>query len=175
MTLNITMIFLERSHRTSHLSQTRRNWRMLPLKGKVQWAILEPRNHHHLIWIQLQKKVLSCVNNPRTLPYSYKLGVTSVHEKNEIFALEPSVNLIDFEAATPPAFDPPLEEKLQLSSMFSPWSEQNNLGAAGGPSVTGTGLGLPNSPSQPNKTQANDPFDMRKTLIRLVKFIKLHL
>lgn len=77
---------------------------------------------------------------------------------------ELSVNLIDFEAPTPPAFGPSVEDK-QLDSFLLPGSDNtngaNNLGVSGGHSnsVMGTGLGLPNSPSQPPQ---KDPFDMRK-------------
>lgn len=70
-------------------------------------------------------------------------------------------NLIDFEAPTPPAFGPSVEDK-QLDSFLLPGSYQtngaNNLGAAGHSNCVGTGLGLPNSPSQP---PTKDPFDMR--------------
>ncbi|ODM95625.1 SHC-transforming protein 1, partial [Orchesella cincta] len=76
---------------------------------------------------------------------------------------ELSVNLIDFEAPTPPAFGPSVEDK-QLDSFLLPGSDHTNgassLGASGGTpsSVMGTGLGLPNSPSQPPQ---KDPFDMQ--------------
>lgn len=79
-------------------------------------------------------------------------------------SVELIVNLIDFEAPTPPAFGPSVEDK-HLDSFLLPGGDQsaNQSGAnnlSGGHLRVGTGLGLPNSPSQPHP-HPKDPFDMR--------------
>lgn len=71
-----------------------------------------------------------------------------------------SVNLIDFEAPTPPAFGPTTQEKNLESLLLGP--DSPSFPPAQSTSSVGTGLGLPNSPSQPQKQDFKDPFDMRE-------------
>lgn len=74
------------------------------------------------------------------------------------------VNLIDFEAPTPPAFGPSGQDRNLESLLLGPdspafGSTTVNSETANTVDGGGTGLGLPNSPNtQPFK----DPFDMRE-------------
>jgi hypothetical protein len=74
-----------------------------------------------------------------------------------------SVNLIDFEAPTPPAFGPTTQERHLESLLLGPDSPTFATVSSTATTSTGTGLGLPNSPSQPKQLNKDgkDAFDMR--------------